>query len=307
MENRRMATHPGAVGRRLFLGAAGAALAQACAGPRRTVEAPAPADPLARLEQRVGGRIGVFALDAGTGASLEHRADERFAMCSTFKWTLAAAVLASVDRGQLRLAQPVAYGETDLLGHAPVARAHVAEGRMTVEDLARAAVVVSDNTAANLLLAQIGGPPGLTRFFREIGDTVTRLDRDEPTLNTNAPGDPRDTTTPRAMALALRAVLTGDVLSPASRDRLTRWLVECETGLARLRAGLPTGWRVGDKTGTGANGACNDVAIAWPPAGGTWLIAAYMSESAAPPAELNAAHAEIGRLVAGRVSGGPRL
>jgi beta-lactamase class A len=228
-------------------------------------------------------------------------------MCSTFKWTLAAAVLASVDRGQLRLAQPIAYGEADLLAYAPVTAARVTEGRMTIEELARAAVVVSDNTAANLLLAQIGGPPGLTRFFRDVGDDVTRLDRNEPTLNTNAPGDPRDTTTPRAMALALRTVLTGDVLSPASRDRLTRWLVECETGLARLRAGLPTGWRVGDKTGTGANGACNDVAIAWPPAGGTWLIAAYMSESAAQPAELNAAHAEIGRLVAGRVSGGPRL
>jgi beta-lactamase class A len=254
------------------------------------------------LEQRIGGRIGVFAVDAGTGASLEHRADERFAMCSTFKWALAAAVLARVDRAALRLDEAVAYGEADLLAHAPLTAARVTEGRMTIEELARAAVVVSDNTAANLLLARIGGPPGLTRFFRDVGDDVTRLDRNEPTLNTNAPGDPRDTTTPRAMALALRTVLTGDVLSPASRDRLAGWLVECRTGLSRLRAGLPASWRVGDKTGTGANGACNDVAIAWPPAAGPWVMAAYMSEGSAPAAEQNAAHAEIGSLVAARAA-----
>jgi beta-lactamase class A len=212
--------------------------------------------------------------------------------------------LARVDRAALGLDQPIAYGEADLLAYAPVTAARVTEGRMTIEELARAAVVVSDNTAANLLLAQIGGPPGLTRFFRDVGDDVTRLDRNEPTLNTNTPGDERDTTTPRAMALALRAVLTGDVLSPASRERLTRWLVECQTGLSRLRAGLPASWKVGDKTGTGENGACNDVAIAWPPAGGPWVMAAYMSDSSAPAAELNAAHAEIGRIVAARGASG---
>jgi len=223
-------------------------------------------------------------------------------MCSTFKWALAAAVLGRVDRSALALEQPVSFGERDLLSYAPITRAHVAEGRMTIEALAHAVVVVSDNTAANLLLSQIGGPQGLTRFFHELGDNVTRLDRNEPTLNTNLPGDPRDTTSPRATTLALRTVLTGTVLSLASRERLIGWLVECQTGLSRLRAGLPANWKVGDKTGTGENGACNDVAIAWPPKGAPWLIASFLSESSASPADLNAAHAEIGRIVAARTN-----
>jgi beta-lactamase class A len=157
---------------------------------------------------------------------------------------------------------------------------------------------VSDNTAANLLLARIGGPAGWTRFARQAGDLTSRLDRDEPTLNSNLPGDPRDTTTPRAMAGLLERVLTGDLLSPVSRGRLIDWLVATETGRDRLRAGLPPDWRVGDKTGTGGRGACNDVAVAWPPRGGPWYIAAYVSESPAAPERLNAAHAELGRMVA---------
>jgi beta-lactamase class A len=288
------------ISRRAFLGVAGTALAGAQA---RALPSPSAApldDALARLEQRIGGRVGVFALDSAAGASVAHRADERFALCSTFKWALAAAVLRGVDHSTLVLEQSVPYGERDLLSYAPATREHLAEGRMTIEALARAAVVVSDNTAANLLLAQIGGPQGLTRFFREIGDDVTRLDRNEPTLNANAAGDLRDTTSPRAMATAMRAVLTGAVLSPASRERLIGWLVECETGRARLRAGLPAEWRAGDKTGSGENGACNDVAIVWPPKGAPWLIASYLSESPAPQSDLNAAHAEIARLVAAR-------
>jgi beta-lactamase class A len=252
----------------------------------------------------VGGRLGVFAAECGTGARLDHRADERFAMCSTFKWALVAAILARVDRGVLRLDQPVSFGERDLLSYAPVTRAHVGEGQMTIDELARAAVLVSDNTAANLLLTQIGGPQGLTRFMRELGDEVTHLDRNEPLLNSNLPGDARDTTTPRAMASALRTALTGETLSRAGRERLTRWLVECQTGLSRLRAGFPADWRVGDKTGTGEGGAYNDVAIVWPPAGAPWVIAAYMSESAAPPTELSAVLAEVGGLVAARILAG---
>ena len=166
-----------------------------------------------------------------------------FAMCSTFKWALVAAVLSRVDRSLLALEQPVLYDERDLLSYAPATRAHIAEGRMTIEAPAQAAVVVSDNTAANLLLRQIGGPSGVTRFFRDIGDEVTRLDRNEPTLNKNAPGDVRDTTSPRAMAFALRKVLLGKTLSQASRTRLIDWLVDCRTGLSRLRAGLPAGWK----------------------------------------------------------------
>ena len=257
---------------------------------------------IADLEQKVGGRIGVVALEAETGIRLEHRAAERFAMCSTFKWALVAAVLARVDRGELTLASPLHYGQADLLEYAPVTRTHVAEGRMSIHDLARAAVTVSDNTAANLLLAQVGGPAGLTRFFRELGDDVTRLDRDEPTLNTNEPGDLRDTTSPRAMASSLQRVVGGPVLSSQSRERLVRWLVETETGLDRVRAGLPAGWRAGDKTGTGNRGACNDVVVAWPPDGGSWFVASYFSGSQASLAQLSATHAEIGRLVASRAA-----
>jgi beta-lactamase class A len=286
--------------RRSFLGVAGALVAGGCArGKTPCANAPlANSDSLVEIEQRIGGRVGVFAMKSGTGRHLERRADERFAMCSTFKWALAAAVLARVDRGELRLDQPVTFGEPDLLEYAPVTRAHLEIGQMTIQELAQASVTISDNTAANLLLAKVGGPPGLTRFFRELGDQVTRLDRDEPMLNTNLAGDARDTTSPRAMARSLEKVLAGNVLSAASRDILVGWLVATETGRARLRAGLPAGWRAGDKTGTGNNGACNDVAIVWPPSGAPWFVASYLSESSAALERLNAAHADIGRTVA---------
>jgi beta-lactamase class A len=242
--------------------------------------------------------VGVYAFDTGSGRELAHRADERFAMCSTFKWVLAANILALIDGGRLSLQERVSYGPQDLLEYAPVARDHVGEGFMTVEALARAMVVISDNTAANLLLAKVGGPAGFTQFARSMGDDVTRLDRDEPSLNSNLPGDPRDTTSPRAMLGLMRRALCGDALSNASRELLSAWLRDCETGKSRLRAGLPVAWIVGDKTGTGNRGATNDVAIATPPGRAPILIAAYLSESTAAPAALQAAHAQIARLVA---------
>lgn len=292
--------------RQLLLGTLGA-LATACAPSPISAPADVPRvrppsrgelAELAAIEARVGGRVGLFALDTGTGRQLAHRPDERFAMCSTFKWALAAAVLARVDRAELSLDERVPYGSNDLLEHAPVTREHVAEGALTVERLARAAVTVSDNTAANLLLALVGGPAGLTLFARQLGDTVTRLDRDEPTLNANEPGDPRDTTSPRAMVGLMQEILCGEVLSPAGRERLLDWLRACETGKERLRAGMPQGWTVGDKTGSGARGAVNDVAIAWPPARAPILVAAYMSDGEAALATLAAAHADLGRVVA---------
>jgi beta-lactamase class A len=261
------------------------------------------AAPLAELEASLGGRVGVFALDPASGAQLGHRADERFAMCSTFKWALAAAVLARVDQGGITLADRVSFGEDDLLSYAPAARENVSHGYMTVEALAGAAVTVSDNTAANLLLPLVGGPAGLTGWFREVGDTFTRLDRDEPTLNTNIAGDERDTTTPRAMVGTMHQALIGTALAPSSRDRLIAWLEASRTGGERLRAGIPSGWRVGDKTGTCENGAANDVAIAWPPNGPPILIASYLSDSTAPLAALNTAHAEIARIIVAHVPG----
>jgi beta-lactamase class A len=253
------------------------------------------------IEFRVGGRVGVFALDTGTGRTLGHRENERFAMCSTFKWALAAAVLGMVDRSEASLGERLPYGKADLLEYAPVTTEHVAEGAMTVEALAHAAVTVSDNTAANLLLAKVGGPAGLTRFLRTSGDSLTRLDRNEPTLNQNDPGDVRDTTSPQAMVGLMRAVLCGDVLSSLSRERLLGWMQACETGRNRLRAGLPTTWVVGDKTGTGLNGACNDVAVAVPPGRAPILVASYLSDSKVNGEVLETAHAEIARVVSVRL------
>lgn len=242
--------------------------------------------------------MGVFALDTDSGDTLAHRADERFAMCSTFKWALAAAVLEAVDRGAESLSEPVAYTEADLLDYAPVARAHVAEGQLTVEALCEAAVTLSDNTAANLLLARVGGPAGLTAFLRAQGDGQTRLDRDEPTLNTNLEDDPRDTTTPRAMATTLRTLALGSALKSASRERLVGWLRGCQTCDQRLWAGLPEGWTAGTKTGTCQRGGCNDVGLIWPAGGEPIVVAAYLSDSDASLAELSEALATVGRIVA---------
>lgn len=252
---------------------------------------------LAPIEQKTGGRLGVYALDVETGKTLEHRAEERFAMCSTFKWFLAAQLLMRVDAAQLKLDERIKYGSSDLLEHAPVTKEHLTEGALSLEELARAAVTVSDNTAANLLFAKLGGPHSLTQLAASLADTTTRFDRNEPSLNTNEPNDPRDTTTPRAMVQLMNQVLAGRVLSPASRDRLIGWMQACETGKKRLRAGLPPEWTAGDNTGTGEHGACNDVAIALPPNRRPILIACYISEAKAPIEDLEAAHADVAREV----------
>jgi beta-lactamase class A len=259
----------------------------------------------AALEARHGGRLGVAALDLGTGRRWEHRAGERFPLCSTFKLLATAAVLARVDAGKDRLDRRVHYGPQSLLAYAPVTREHAGRGWMTLGDLCIAAITLSDNTAANLLLESIGGPGAVTRYARSLGDPTTRLDRWEPTLNTAIPGDPRDTTAPAAMVHDMRRLLTGDALSKPSRDRLNAWLAAGQTGEARLRAGLPREWFTGDKTGSGANGSTNDVAIARPPRGGPLLIAAYYTGSTAPPAVREAVLASVARIVAGEFARAP--
>lgn len=250
------------------------------------------------MEATLGGRIGVAALDTGTGARLSHRGRERFAMCSSFKWLLAAHVLASADRNVLRLGQDIPYSESDLLSTSPVTRAHVGEGHLTIEQLCAATVKFSDNAAANLLLGQVGGPEGLTRFLRGIGDPVTRLDRTELALNSNIPGDPRDTTMPDAIITTMKTILLGDVLKPASREKLLQWMKDCTTGLSRLRAGLPKGWMAGDKTGSGTNGPSNDNAIAWPPRRAPVLMAVYVDAPNVPANQREAPHAKIAALIA---------
>jgi len=252
---------------------------------------------IAAIERRLGGRLGVAALDTGSGRRIEHRASERFAMCSTFKFLASAAILARVDAKTERLDRLVRYTQKDVLEYAPIAKDHVGDG-MTIEALCAAAVEYSDNTAANLLLAALGGPGGVTAFARGIGDTVTRLDRNEPALNRVPAGDVRDTTSPASMVHNLRTLLLETkALSESSRGLLTKWLVENTTGNDRLRAGLPKEWRVGDKTGTGPDGATNDVAIAWPPNRAPVLVAVYFWGAKAAQADLNRAHADIARIV----------
>jgi beta-lactamase class A len=219
-------------------------------------------------------------------------------MCSTFKVLAAAAVLKLVDEGKEHLDRMVAYGKEDILEYAPITKEHLKEGGMTLGDLCAAAVEQSDNTAGNLLLRTIGGPVGLTSFFRALGDEITRLDRMEPDLNTAIPGDERDTTTPAAMRDDLVRLLTGDVLSPASRSQLETWLAGNKTGAQMIRAGVPTSWRVGDKTGRGANGATNDVAVLRPPNKPPIFLAIYSVGSTTAANDRTATVAEVARVVA---------
>src|SRR5271169_6553308 len=251
---------------------------------------------LAWIEEREGGRLGAAVIDTESGWTFAHRADERFPMCSTFKLLAAAVALKRVDDGAERLDRVIAYGPDDLLDYAPIAKTHLASGGMTLADLCAAAIDWSDNTAANLVLQTIGGPAGFTQFARSLGDEVTRLDRNEPTLNEATPGDPRDTTSPRAMAASMQKVLLGDALSESSRRQLQTWLINDKVGDKRLRAGLPTSWRIGDKTGTGERGSTNAVAIIWPPGRAPLISTVYYTESSAPMDARNAIHMEIGAL-----------
>jgi beta-lactamase class A len=263
--------------------------------PPSPTPAPAPrTDRLPELEQRFDARLVVYALDTGSGRELAHRADERFAMCSVFKALAAAAVLQRTPPKYLD--ERVHFTEADLIDPSPVAERHVADG-MTVGELCDAAVRYSDNTAGNLLLADAGGPPGITAFARSLGDEVTRLDRTEPELNTAIPGDERDTTTPRAIAGSFRALVLGNHLDPADRALFTEWLVGNKTGDERIRAGLPAGWRVGDKTGTGSYGTANDVAVVWPPDAAPIALAVLTSRATEDATRDNALLAEAAAVV----------
>jgi beta-lactamase class A len=255
---------------------------------------------LKAVETRIGGRVGVAALDAASDRQVLYRADERFAMCSTFKVLLAAAVLHRVERSEEQLTRVIRYSAADIQSHAPVTKEnlHDGKGEMTVEALCDAIIRYSDNTAANLLLDTMGGPAGLTSYARSLGDDVTRLDRKEEELNTAIPGDERDTTSPAAMLHSLRAVLLGAALTPASREKLEGWMVGNTTGAKMIRAGLPDGWQVGDKTGRGANSATNDIAIIRPPGRAPILLCIYTAEGRAELAEREKAIADVATAVA---------
>ncbi|HUN26733.1 MAG TPA: class A beta-lactamase [Steroidobacteraceae bacterium] len=265
------------------------------ARPALALEAP---HALEAYERDTGGRVGLYAENPATGMKIAWRANERFVMCSTFKASLAAMILARVDHGQDQLQQMVSYGPEDVPDwYAPVAKKNLAKGVMSVADMCEAAVEYSDNTCANLLLARVGGPAALTAFWRSIGDAVTRLDHNEPILNRSPPGDPHDTTTPAAMAGNLRRILLGKVLSAGSRERLTGWMVDCKTGADRLRDGIPKAWRIADKTGNNGKDASGDIAVAWPKPDVPILVCAYTQGGLPTAARTASVFADIGRMV----------
>lgn len=223
---------------------------------------PRPAREFRALERKFDARLGVYALDTGSGRTVTHRPDERFAYASTCKALLAAAVL---DKNSLRqMDRLVRYGRDDLISASPVTEQHVITG-LTLRELCDAAVRYSDNTAANLLFHELGSPRALQDALRSLGDNVTRCDRYEAALSEATPGDLRDTSTPRALATGLRAYVLGSTLPADKRAVLSDWLRRNTTGDHTIRAGAPDGWQVGDKTGTGGYGTRNDIAIIWPP------------------------------------------
>ena len=278
--------------RRDFLSSGAALLASPALAQEAAIAA------ISDYERSSGGHIGLYAENVRTGAKLAWRADQRFVMCSTFKASLAACVLARVDRGEDSLERPIPYSAADVPDwYAPLARQNLARGALSVREMCRGAVELSDNTCANLLLARIGGPPALTAFWRGVGDQVTRLDDTEPVLNRTPLGGVRDTTTPESMASTLRRLVLEPVLSAPSRATLTGWLVGCQTGANRLRAGLPNGWVIGDKTGNNGKDAAGDIAVAWPRPDSPIVICVYTRGGAPSAAQLDAVFAGIGRYV----------
>ncbi len=252
---------------------------------------------LAEAERRLAARLGAVIVDTGSGKQWQHRPAERFPMCSTFKVLAAGAVLTRVDQNLESLDRRVRFEVSDVVTYSPVTKARAGDPGMTLAELCEAAITQSDNTAGNLLLRSIGGPPALTAYARSLGDQVTRLDRWETALNEAKPDDSRDTTTPEAMAANLRTLTLGPALSEASRARLVGWLVANKTGGAKLRAGLPKDWRVGDKTGGGDQGTMNDIAVIWPTARKPLIAAIYMTQTTASFDDRNAAFAEIARSI----------
>ena len=256
------------------------------------------ADPIADYERATGGRIGLHALNVKTGAKILWRADERFIMCSSYKASLAAFVLSRIDRGEERLDDFVPYTLMDTTEvWAPIAKANLAKGAMTVEAMCKAAVEISDGACANLLMARSGGPAALTAFLRSIGDELTRVDHFEPALDRSPSGGPEDSTTPAAMAATLQKFVLGGVLSDRSKALLTSWLIGNRTD-HRLRSGLPKSWRIGNKTGHSGHDMAGDIAVAWPRPDTPIVIAVYTREGRPTEKQFDTAFASIGRLVA---------
>jgi beta-lactamase class A len=250
------------------------------------------------IEKRAGGRLGVSVFDTQTGRRIRHRAGERFPMCSTFKLLLVAAILNRIENGLEQDSTWLTYTKADLLEYAPVTRQNVAKGGMSVTELMAVAIEYSDNTAANLLLKDLGGPKKWTAYARSLGDSVSRLDRNEPSLNTSIPGDPRDTTTPDAMLEDMRRITKGPH-GVVQNYGLIPMMLACKTADHRIRAGLPKAWKCGNKTGTGANGSTNDIAIIFPPERKPIFMTVYYTESKVDLPQREAAIADVARIAIG--------
>ncbi|NDW05795.1 class A beta-lactamase [Jiella pacifica] len=252
---------------------------------------------IAKAESELGARVGAMIVDTRSGKTWSVRAQERFPLNSTFKAFACAAVLGGVDAGEAALDQQITFTADDLVTYSPVTETRIETG-MTLGEVCDAAMTMSDNTAGNLVIESLGGPDGVTRFMRQIGDAETRLDRTEPTLNEATPGDPRDTTTPEAAARSLEKLVLGDALSPKSRRQLERWLVGNKVGDPLLRAGFPKSWKVADRTGAGGHGSRSIVAVAWPPERRPIVAAIYLTGTEASMEARSAAIADIGKAIA---------
>lgn len=240
--------------------------------PTTTTTAPPSDADLVALEQKFGGKLGFYALDTGSGQAVSYRTDERFLMCSTHKVLVVGAILQLRQQQSGLLDRVIPYDKSQVLAYAPITSQHTS---MTVSELCEAALKVSDNTAVNLLITLLQGPPRVTAFARGLGDNVTRLDRVEPDLNDGAPGDERDTTKPPVFASDLLELTLGEGLDAAGRDLLVNWMKSSTTGLDLVRAGLPKNWAAADKSGSGSKGEVNDVAVVWPPDHAPLVITAY--------------------------------
>ncbi|MFF5355981.1 class A beta-lactamase [Saccharopolyspora hirsuta] len=292
------------LGRRAVLGALLAVPALVACGTDKGAPPPAPAPPgpdLAELERRYDARLGLHATNVRTGRMLVNRPDERFALCSTFKTYAVAALLRDHGLSSGYFDKVIRYTRDDLVSHSPVTEKHVDTG-MTVRELCEATMTVSDNTAANLLLRERGGPGSIAPFARSIGDATTRLDRWETDLGTAIPGDERDTSTPAGIAAGYRALVLGDALAAPERDQLTNWLIANTTGDKTIRAGLPPTWRTGEKTGSGDYGTRNDVGVTWTEDGTPIVIAILTSRPKQDDERRDALLADTARAVAAHLA-----
>lgn len=256
---------------------------------------------IARIENSLDARVGLLVVESGSDWSFGHRVGERFPMNSTFKALLCGAVLGWADEGKVDLAETIEIDADDILDHAPVTGSRVGNA-MRIGELCLATIDMSDNTAANLLIDRVGGPFAVTSFLQGIGDSVTRLDRYEPEMNSFAPDDPRDTTTPAAMVSTLQKLLLGDVFSPMSRAQLRDWMGGGGVTGEMIRAAAPNDWKIADKSGSGA-ASRSIVAMIAPPDHAPYFVAIYLSEAEVDFEARSAAVIELSAAVIDVLSG----